>query len=69
MNAFEIEKRALTGGRMEVIQVVSALRRYRESVKFLLSKRHGDGECDGLTLTQFADMIEVTEDEFTGEKD
>lgn len=49
----EAELKAMVGNREAVIQVVSALRRYREEVKNLLADRYRDGECDATALHTF----------------
>jgi hypothetical protein len=52
------ERDAMTGNRMAVIRVVSALRQYRAAVGEMLSKRYADGAVDGATLSAFASSVD-----------
>ena len=57
----EAEKLALVGNRGAIIQLVSALRRYRESVQKILNKRYTDGECDACALSLFEGEVDEIE--------
>lgn len=55
------ERQAVVLDRLAVLQVVSALRRYRAAAKALLHKRYRDGECDTVALTRFENECESIE--------
>jgi len=56
------ERKAMIGDTQAVIQIVSALRKYRAAAKRMLGLRYLDGECDGFTLTQFERTVEDIEE-------
>jgi glucose-6-phosphate 1-dehydrogenase len=55
------EREALLMDRHAIINVVSALRKYRAAAQKLLQGRYRDGACDGVAVSQFAEEIEETE--------
>ena len=64
----ELERSALTIDRYDfdrypIIQIVSALRKYRSAAQELLSQRYTDGECDAVALHNFAEMVKEIEEE------
>jgi len=59
----DLERRALTGNRFAVVQVISALRRYRAAAEALMEKLRQDGECDVVTMNAFADTVEEIEND------
>lgn len=67
MGMAETEMRAMSLNQPAVLQVVSALRRYRALCADLSKKRYSDGECDGATLTSFFWEVEAIEDDHSDE--
>jgi len=63
MNWVETEKEAMVGDRQAVLQVVSALRTYREAVRKLLGARYADGECDSYSLHELSMVVQELEEE------
>lgn len=59
----QLEKHALTGERMGVIQVVSLAREYRALIRELLLKRYVDGSCDGAAIHNFKSKVEQVEED------
>lgn len=59
---FELEKRALTGDRQAVIELVSCFRKLRAASRKLLDARYSDGECDSYGLHEFAMVLEEVEE-------
>jgi len=59
----DLERRALTGNRFAVVQVISALRRYRACSANLLTARFADGSCVSADVTAFEDDIEEIEND------
>lgn len=57
----DIERRALTGNRAAVIQVISALRRYREVSRGVIDRWFNDGETDAAIMDAFSDAVEEIE--------
>lgn len=55
------ERDAMVGDSQAVIEVVSALREYRQVVKNLLNARYGDGECDSYSLHELLCVVEEIE--------
>ncbi len=55
------ERSALTGDRMAVARVVSALREYRAAVQRALDLRWGDGAIDGAISHTLAGTVESIE--------
>jgi hypothetical protein len=63
-NLTYIQKRELEAmilNKQSIIEVISALRKYRKVVKTLLSRRYTDGECDSAALSEFESDIEDIE--------
>ena len=58
----DLERRALTGNRFAVVQVISALRRYREASKKLIDQQNKDG-FSTQALSAFEDDIEEIEND------
>ncbi len=69
MSVHETEKRAMTGGRHELLVLVSSWRKVRDAGLALLSKRYRDGECDAVAVAEFEaalseainDMVETSD--------
>lgn len=59
----DLERRALTGNRFAVVQIISALRRYRALSTNLLQSRFADGSCVSADVTAFEDAIEEIEND------
>ena len=59
----DLERRALTGNRSAVVQVISALRRYRAAVKELIENQYKDGERDLFNINAFAITLEGIEND------
>lgn len=57
-----LELAALCHRSSAVIEVVNALRQYREAVRRLLHQRHGDGSVDGYAVFEFAGLISDIEE-------
>lgn len=52
-NLQRLELKALIGDRAAVVQLVSALRKYREAATVLQGHRYQDGEVDTVALSAF----------------
>lgn len=57
-----LERRALVGDRQAMIQVVSALRGYRQVVKETLARRYRDGFIDGAASAYLEEVVAKIED-------
>lgn len=57
----ELERAALVGAQSATLQVVSALRKYRQAVKQLLDSRYRDGEVDAVALVVLESEITAIE--------
>lgn len=62
-----IERAAMTGDRTAVLQVVSALRRYREVVQAVLSTRDPAGVIDGYHAALLDDAVRAIEKDVNGD--
>jgi len=68
MGAEETERRALLCDREAILQVVSALRRYRAIVIKTLDSRYRDGECDAVQLSNLQFEVEEIEESLKEEE-
>ena len=68
MSAEETERRAILCDRAAILQVVSALRRYRAAVERLLEARYMDGECDRVAIGSLQDTAEEIEESLKEEE-
>lgn len=66
--ALKTEMAAMSGDRTAVLHLVSALRKYRAAAKKLLGLRYGDGECDAVALTAFANEAMEAEEDLSPEE-
>lgn len=57
------ERQALVLDRESVLDLVNAVRRYRQAAKTLLSSRYRDGECDAVALCNFDSTVREIEQE------
>jgi len=62
-NAQLIEQKAMVLDRHAVLQLVSALRRYREASRDLLQGRYMDGGIDGAAASRFESEVAAIEEE------
>lgn len=58
----ELERRALTGNRFAVVQIINALRRYRAAANKLIAQQNKDGFSTE-ALTAFEDEVEEIEND------
>ena len=59
----DLERRALTGNRSAVMQVISALRKYRAATIALIDRGFYDGKCDDSAVDAFVDAIAAIEED------
>jgi hypothetical protein len=59
----DLERRALTGNRFAVVQVINALRGYRKASSQLLSAKYIDSEYDDAALLRFNESVQNIEND------
>jgi len=59
----DLERRALTGNRFAVVQVINALRCYRKASQELLSAKYIDSEYDDEALLRFNESVQNIEND------
>lgn len=64
-STFSVEKKAMLLDRHAVLQIVSALRRYRQASEVLLSARYQDGSLDRAAASTFAREIAAIDEDIS----